>query len=45
MQSINYNINQRLESALIQLRQQKHKAGFIVVFIFHLGLNLWLIIS
>ena len=28
MQSINYDINQRLESALIQLRQQKHKAGF-----------------
>ena len=28
MQSINFNINQRLETALIQLRQQKHQAGF-----------------
>lgn len=28
MQSINFNINQRIETTLLQLRQQKHKAGF-----------------
>ena len=28
MQSVTYNINQRIEDALVKLRQQKHEAGF-----------------
>ena len=28
MQSVTYNINQRIENALVKLRKQKHQAGF-----------------